>query len=109
MIARSFAARAASGAAAAAYCAFFRETLVPQLTGIPGHRGALVVTRPDRGEVAITVFTFWDSMEAIARFAGDTPGRAVVEPEARAILSWFDGEVVHQEVSLAAFAAPLRV
>ena len=109
MIARSFAARAASGSGAAAYSAFFRGTLVPQLAGIPGHRGALVLTRPDRGEIAITVITFWDSMEAIARFAGDTPGRAVVEPEARAILSWFDDEVVHHEVSLAAFSAPPRV
>lgn len=100
MIARSFAARAtASGAPA--YVAFFRETLVPQLSAIAGHRGALVLTRNGGdGAVDITVTTFWDSMEAIARFAGESPERAVVEPEARAILTWFADEVAHHQVAL---------
>jgi hypothetical protein len=37
-------------------------------------------------------------MEAIGRFAGDQPERAVVEPEARALLSSFADEVVHWTV-----------
>jgi hypothetical protein len=100
MIARFFQARA-SADRAPAYAAFFRDRLVPELAAIPGHRGALVMDRPHPGgEVAITVITFWDSMEAIERFAGDQPERAVVEPEARAILSSFADEVVHWTIQV---------
>ena len=100
MIARVFHASAAADRAPA-YAAFFREQLVPALAAIPGHRGALVMDRPDgSGEVAILVITLWDSMEAIGRFAGDQPERAVVEPEARALLSSFADEVVHWTIEV---------
>jgi hypothetical protein len=56
------------------------------------------------GEVRITVTTFWESMIAIGRFAGSNPERAVVEPEARALLTSFDDVVTHQEVALDSFA-----
>lgn len=39
-------------------------------------------------------------MDAIIRFAGERPERAVVEPEARAILSWFADEVLHHQVAV---------
>ena len=39
-----------------------------------------------------------DSMEAIRKFAGDDPERAVVEPAARAVLLAFDERVRHYEV-----------
>jgi heme-degrading monooxygenase HmoA len=100
MIARLFHA-SASAERAPTYAAFFRDRLLPELAAIPGHRGALVMDRPHpSGEVAITVITFWDSMQAIERFAGDHPERAVVEPEARAILSSFADEVVHWTVQV---------
>jgi hypothetical protein len=37
-------------------------------------------------------------MDAIRAFAGDRPGIAVVEPEARAALVRFDSTVQHYEV-----------
>jgi heme-degrading monooxygenase HmoA len=78
------------------YYTFFRNTLTPELERIPGHRGALVLSNDDdRDPVDITVLTFWESIDAIRRFAGDTPNRAVVEPEARAILESFN-EIVTQ-------------
>ena len=85
MISRSFKARA-TGDGARAYAAFFTTTLVPKLARIEGHLGALLLTRPDGGRMDITVLTFWESMDAVARFAGDSPDRAVVEPEARVLL-----------------------
>ena len=76
------------------YYTFFRNTLTPELERIPGHRGALVLSRDDGGEpVELVVLTFWESEESIRRFAGDTPNRAVVEPEARAILESFDENI----------------
>ena len=97
VIARSFKARATADGARA-YARFFTETLVPQLDRIPGHRGALVLTRETPDGVEIDVLTFWESMDAVRHFAGATPERAVVEPEARAILSAFDEHVLHHDV-----------
>lgn len=90
MLVRHFTATVAR-ANAPQYYTFFRNTLTPELERIPGHRGALVLSRDDGDEpIAITVLTFWESEESIRRFAGDTPKQAVVEPEARALLASFD-------------------
>jgi hypothetical protein len=43
--------------------------------------------------------TLWDSLDSIRKFAGDAIDRAVVEPEARAVLSSFDDFVRHFEVA----------
>ncbi|HUN29648.1 MAG TPA: hypothetical protein VMV65_07560 [Alphaproteobacteria bacterium] len=92
MLVRRFTATA-SATNAPKYYTFFRDALTPQLKRIPGHRGALVLSREDAGNVAITVLTFWESAEAIRAFAGDAPNVAIVEPEARAILASFDDRV----------------
>jgi heme-degrading monooxygenase HmoA len=93
---------------ALAYVAFFRNTLVPQLGRIPGHRGALVLRRPAGDVIEITVLTFWESMDAVKRFAGDPPDRAVVEPEGRAILLSFDEHVKHLEIGFSSLAPPMQ-
>ena len=97
MIARCWSARATPDGARA-YVAYFRNTLVPQLAALPGHRGALVFERRSGDLIEITVQTFWDSMAAVERFAGAEPDRAVVEPEAREMLASLDDRVVHREV-----------
>ena len=79
---------------AEAYLRFFADTLVPELGKIEGHRGAQVLVRPVADQVEITVLTFWDSMQAVARFAGASPEQAVVEPEARALIDAVDVTVV---------------
>ncbi len=86
------------------YVAFFQKTLVPQLRRIPGHRGALVLRRPADDVIEITVLTFWESMDAVKRFAGDPPDRAVIEPEARAILLSVDERVKHLAIALTSLA-----
>jgi len=99
MIVRRFRAKATLGNAKA-YAVFFRDVLTPQLRQIPGHRGALVLSEERRKNTRIIVLTFWDSMEAIEKFAGANVNRAVVEPEARALLSSFDDEVTHHTVEV---------
>jgi heme-degrading monooxygenase HmoA len=49
-------------------------------------------------KVELVVLTLWESMDAIQKFAGTEPNRAVVEPEARAVLTSFDDSVTHFEV-----------
>ncbi|HEY2476766.1 MAG TPA: antibiotic biosynthesis monooxygenase [Candidatus Cybelea sp.] len=99
MIVRLFAARV-SRDDAGKYYAFFREAVVPKLKAIPGHHGALVLSEEKQQDVAVTVLTFWDSDEAIRRFAGDDPMKAVVEPEVRAILSSYATQVTRMVVEV---------
>jgi heme-degrading monooxygenase HmoA len=101
MIARTWTARA-TRAGAEAYAAFFEGTIVPQLERLEGQRGALLLTRDsiEPGATEVTVLTFWDSFDAIAAFAGSSLERAVVEPEARALLTSFDEAVRHHDVTV---------
>src|SRR5688500_6365702 len=102
MIARIWRGYAADGPAAERYGAHFRNTVVPELRGLPGNRGAHLLRRDSGGEIELVALTRWESMEAIRAFTGDDPERAVVEREARAALSRFDEHVTHYEVVVAA-------
>jgi uncharacterized protein YciI/heme-degrading monooxygenase HmoA len=70
----------------------------PALRAIEGHRGAYLLRRAVDGAIEFVVLTLWDSMEAVRKFAGVDPEKAVVEPEARAVLTSFDDSVLHFEV-----------
>jgi uncharacterized protein len=74
------------------------QRVFPHLCEIEGHRGAYLLRRVVAGAVELVVLTFWESMDAVRRFAGAEPDRAVVEPEARATLTEFDDMVTHFEV-----------
>ncbi len=83
---------------APAYERLLREKVVPQLKGIPGFLG-ITLLRRDRGNRAeLQVLTRWNSVDAIRKFAGEDPERAVVEPEAQAVLLEFDSRVTHFDV-----------
>lgn len=98
-IVRSWSARA-TAAGADAYVTHFRSRVLPALRERSGHRGALVLRRPEDGRIGITVLTLWTSMAAVAEFAGADPDAAVVEPAARAGLADFDTRVTHFELAL---------
>lgn len=99
-IARRWTARA-TPEGAAGYVRYFEETLAPGLAAIAGHLGALVMTGDaGGGRVEVVVETLWASREAIAAFAGADATRAVVEPEARALLEDFDDRVTHHQIRI---------
>lgn len=83
-----------------AYVSFLEGKVLKDIRRIDGHHGAYVFKRPisENGEMEFLVITFWESMEAIRQFAGDDPSVAVVEDEARALLSNFDEHVNHYDV-----------
>jgi hypothetical protein len=70
----------------------------PELERIEGFRGLFLVERRHGDEVEFVVQTLWDSMDAIRGFAGPNPDKAVVEPDAAAVLLRFDEMVDHYEV-----------
>jgi len=81
-----------------AYVRHVTSRVFPGLAEIRGHRGALLLQRSAEGGVEFVVLTLWDSMDAVREFAGPDPERAVVEPNARAVLSDFDELVRHYDV-----------
>src|SRR5256885_13965185 len=84
--------------AADAYSRHLLGTVRPNLERLPGFRGLYLLSRRLPNEVEYEVLTMWESMDAIRAFAGEHVERAVVEPEAAAVLTRFDQEVRHYEV-----------
>jgi uncharacterized protein len=72
--------------------------IFPALHAIEGHRGAYLLQRAVDDAIEFVVLTLWESMQAVRRFAGVKPEKAVVEPEARAVLTAFDESVTHFEI-----------
>ena len=96
MIVRSWSARATEDGAKL-YEAHFRRKVLPELERLEGQRGAMLLRRIEGDEVALQVLSFWDSRASIRAFAGDQIDVAVVEEDARAVLSGFDTHVDHYE------------
>jgi hypothetical protein len=73
-------------------------TGVLEYRSTPGNLGVIVLTR-DRGDLCeVTTVSFWESMDAIRRFAGPDPGRAKFYPGDDELLVQQDLHVDHYEV-----------
>lgn len=82
---------------AEAYQRHVTAVVFPKLLTIAGYLGGRVLRRPIDSEVEFLVITEWASRDAIRAFAGARPDVAVVEPEAKAVLSHADAHVQHFE------------
>ena len=96
MILRSWSGRTAL-ADAEAYHAFLRDTILPELEAL-GSPGAYVLRRDHADTAEFQVLSLWESMEAVRRFAGPEPKRAVIPAEAARLLVEFDAEAAHYDV-----------
>jgi mannose-6-phosphate isomerase-like protein (cupin superfamily) len=99
MIARRWTAVAEGSEQADAYDEHFERTVRPNLESTDGFLGATVERVEADGAIEIVVVTRWESMDAVKAFAGEDIDLAVVEPEARAVLSQFDSRVRHIELA----------
>jgi heme-degrading monooxygenase HmoA len=81
-----------------AYEDFLRTKMFPSIHRVPGFLGADLLRRDLDGEVAFVTITRFDSLEAVRAFAGEDYEQAVVEPEARSLLSRLDERSEHYEV-----------
>ena len=79
------------------YREHFVGTVYPELTGIEGFEGAMLLAREEAGQVDLTVETRWTSMEAVMKFAGSEPTRAVVEENVAGMVIAYDDHVVHHD------------
>jgi heme-degrading monooxygenase HmoA len=80
-----------------AYERFLRTTMFPSMQLLEGFQGVDLLRREDGDEIAFVTISRFDSLDAVRRFAGDDYERAVVEPEARELLSRFDERSAHYE------------
>ncbi|MDQ3823375.1 MAG: antibiotic biosynthesis monooxygenase [Actinomycetota bacterium] len=81
-----------------AYEALLRSEVLPGIEDrSAGFVGAYVL-RDDGEEVEFVTVTLWETADAIRAFAGEHYERAVVPPEARALLARFDERSRHYDV-----------
>jgi antibiotic biosynthesis monooxygenase (ABM) superfamily enzyme len=85
---------------AAPYERFLREHMFPSMQSVPGFRGAELLRRDDGDEIAFVTITRFESYDAVRAFAGESYEDAVIEPEARALLSRHDERSEHFEVAI---------
>jgi heme-degrading monooxygenase HmoA len=80
MIARIWQARSRPGMGKA-YYSYLEETGLKEYRATEGCKDVMVLTQEIGDQTEYLLITFWDSMEAVRRFAGPEPERAVYYPE----------------------------
>lgn len=87
-------------AKADAYLEFLNHSGVPDYQATPGNRGVYVLHRIQGDQAHFLTITFWDSPEAIAKFAGPDIDKAKYYPEDKDFLLEFEPTVTHYAVDL---------
>jgi heme-degrading monooxygenase HmoA len=80
------------------YVTHLRTETFPALKRIPGFVDASILSRPFGGGVEFLIVTRWESLDAIAGFAGADPEAAVVPAKAAAMMIECDSRARHFEV-----------
>lgn len=85
-----------------AYETLLRTEVLPGIAARenPGYRGAHLLRRSLEGEVEFITLLWFDSLDAVRRFAGEDYEAAYVPPKAREVLSRFDERSQHYETRL---------
>ena len=84
------------------YVDYLERTGVAAHRATPGNRGSLVLRRGREDREEFLVLSFWESEEAVARFAGEPIGRAIYFPEDERYLIGRDDEIHHWQVAAGA-------
>jgi uncharacterized protein (DUF1330 family) len=81
-----------------AYEKLLKEKVLPGLKKDSAYRGGNVLRSDGPEESEFIVINFFDSIEAVRRFAGENYAVAVFEPEAEVLLSRKEPLATHYEV-----------
>jgi len=81
-----------------AYGAYIEKSGLADYRRTPGNQGAWMLRRLDGDVAHFITLTFWESREAIKRFAGDDIERARYYPEDERYLLEFEPTVAHYDV-----------
>ncbi|HEY0428615.1 MAG TPA: hypothetical protein VGC76_12610 [Pyrinomonadaceae bacterium] len=87
---------------AEAYESVLTTEILPGIAqrNIAGYRGAHLLRRELENEVEFITIMWFDSLEAVRKFAGENYEVAVVPPKGERLLSRFDAKSAHYETLL---------
>jgi len=88
----------ASPAGADGYEAFLKETAYPDYGDVEGNRGWILLRKPSGEAIEFMFVSFWESMEALRRYAGPDPEQPKYYPEDRAALLELPERADHYEI-----------
>jgi len=80
------------------YVRHLQQVTFPAIERLPGFAHAGILRRDVEGGTEFQVITVWRSLAAIEAFAGSDVTKAVVPPEAQALLLRYDDRAVHYEI-----------
>jgi heme-degrading monooxygenase HmoA len=81
------------------YLRYLHETGIPGYRATMGNQGVQILRRIE-GEVAhFLLISYWESLEAIRRFAGEEMEKAVYYPRDKEFLLELEPSVVHYQVA----------
>jgi heme-degrading monooxygenase HmoA len=80
------------------YAAYLARTGARDCRATPGNRGVNVLRRVKQDRAEFTFISFWESFDAIRRFAGEDYEKARYYPEDRDFLIELEPCVEHHEV-----------
>jgi heme-degrading monooxygenase HmoA len=81
-----------------AYENFLKRQVLPGLRTIEGYCGGQLLRHDHPDESEFVVINFFDSIDAVKRFAGEDYTTPVFDPEARLLLSRIENVAHHYEV-----------
>ena len=83
---------------APAYERLLTEAVLPALKNIEGYQGGYILRQDDDREAEFVVINFFDSLDSVKKFAGDSYQTPVFEREAKRLLSRIENVAHHYEV-----------
>ena len=90
------------------YAEYMKRTGVRDLRNTKGNLGVLMFKRVEDGTAEFWIISFWESVEAIKRFAGKDIAKAVYYPEDEKYLFKLEPELVHYEVLVDSLETEVR-
>jgi heme-degrading monooxygenase HmoA len=84
---------------ASEYLAYIEKTGLKEYRATPGNRGVWILRKVEGGAAEFLVISFWEDFDAIRRFAGPEPQKAVYYPEDDRFLLGKEPNVTHYEVA----------
>jgi heme-degrading monooxygenase HmoA len=80
------------------YEKMLRENILPGIGRVAGYKGAQLLRRDHKTESEFTVITYFENLKAVIAFAGEDHTKAVVEPEARKLLTRYNIRAAHYDL-----------
>jgi heme-degrading monooxygenase HmoA len=75
-----------------------RENILPRIGRVAGFKGAQLLRRNHKTESEFAITTYFEDLRSVIAFAGEDYTKAVVEPEARKLLTRCNIRAAHYDL-----------